>query len=61
MVPSTPDEAKGSSVMLCILFQLPKILISDSLSVSMIEFKDVLRVYLHEQMCDILFFQFQLK
>ena len=39
MVPSTPKEAKGSSLMFCILSQLSKRLTSDSLSVSMIEFK----------------------
>ena len=39
MVPSTPDEAKGSSVMFCILSQLSKRLTNDSLFVTMIEFK----------------------
>ena len=39
MVPSTPDEAKGSSVMFYILSQLSKRLTRESLSVSMIEFK----------------------
>ena len=39
MVPSTPDKAKGSSVMFCILSQLSKILTNDSLYVSLIEFK----------------------
>ena len=39
MVPSTPDESKGSSVMFYILFQLSKRLTSDSIFVSMIEFK----------------------
>ena len=39
MVPWTPNEAKGSTVMFCILFQLSKRLTSDSLYVSIIEFK----------------------
>ena len=39
MVPSTLDGAKGLSVMFCILSQLSERLTSDSLSVSMIEFK----------------------
>ena len=39
MVPSTLDEAKGSSVIFCILSQLSKTLTSDSLFVSMTMFK----------------------
>ena len=39
MVPSAPDETQGSSVMFYILSQLSKKLTSDSLFVSMIEFK----------------------
>ena len=40
MVPLTLDEAKGSTIMFYILSQLSKRLTSDSLYVSMIDFKE---------------------